>query len=60
MLYAWQDHHSIIYFEFLNPSQALNADLYFQQVQRVHENLLRTCPMLINKRNIDLMEVPMV
>ena len=35
MLCVWWDHCSIIHFEFLNCNQALNADLYFQQV---HEN----------------------
>ena len=39
MLCVWWDHHGIIYFEFLSYSQTLNEDLYFQQLQCVHENL---------------------
>ena len=33
------DNHSIIHFEFLNHNQTLNADLYSQQLQYVHENV---------------------
>ena len=39
MLCVLQDHHGIIYFEFLNHYQTLNADLFSLQLQHMHENL---------------------
>ena len=46
---------SPLYFEFFNCNQILIADLYSQQLQSVHETLLRKCPTLINRRNIVLL-----
>ena len=54
MLCVWYDHHNIIHFEFLNCNQTLNADLYSQQVQCVHVNLLRKRPALVSRRDIVL------
>ena len=47
------DHHVIIDFEFLNHSQTLNINLYYYQLQCVHESL--KYPTLINRRNIVLL-----
>ena len=52
MLCVWWDHCSIIPFEFLNCNQTLNANLNSQQLQHSHENLLRKCPTLVNRRNV--------
>ena len=54
MLCVPSDHYSIIHFQFLKP-QSDNANLYSQQVQRVHENLLRKHPTLVNWRNVVLL-----
>ena len=45
MLCVYWDHYSIIHFEFLNCNQTLNADLYTEQLQHVHENPLRKMPL---------------
>ena len=55
MLCEWWDQCCIIHFMFLNDNQTLNADLYFQQLQHVHENLLRKCFALIWRGNIVLL-----
>ena len=49
------DHYGIIHLEFLNCNQTLNADLYSQQLQRVHETLLRKFSMFIIWRNVVLL-----
>ena len=36
MLSVWWDHHGNIHYEFLNHNPALNADLYFQELQSVY------------------------
>ena len=54
-LSALGDHHGIIHFV-LNCNQTLNADLYSQQLQYVHENL-RKYPSLINRRNVLLHDI---
>ena len=47
--FVWWDHHSIIQWEFLN--HRLNTNLYIQQLQHVHENLIKfSAP--VNKRNM--------
>ena len=45
---------SLWYYSFwvFNHYQTLNADLYSQQFQCVHENLLTKCPTLINRQDI--------
>ena len=40
MLCIWWDHHSIILFEFFNHYQTTNLNIYSQQLQHVHENIL--------------------
>ena len=39
--------------QFLNCNQTLNVDLYPQQLQCVHENLLRKQPILVNMKIVD-------
>ena len=51
LLCIWWDHHGI-HFKFLNCNQTLSADLYFQQLQHVNENLQRKHPALVNQRNV--------
>ena len=48
------DYHSIIHFRFLNHNHTLNADLYSQELQHVHENLLTKCHTLVNRRKVVL------
>ena len=42
----------LLILSFLNCNQTLNAVLYSQQLQWVHENLQRKCPTLVNKGNM--------
>ena len=52
---VWWNHRSIIDFEFLKRNQILNADLYSQQLQHVHENLgEKLCNSLITQSHIQL------
>ena len=49
LLYVWWDHCSIIYFEFLNYNQTLNADLDFHAYIVAAESI-RKCLMFINRK----------
>ena len=44
---VWWDNCSIIHFEFLNHIQTLNADLYTQHLQQMHENLEKHSNVLL-------------
>ena len=44
------DQHDIIHFEFFNSNKTLNAVLYSQQLQLMHEYLLRKLPVLVNRK----------
>ena len=39
---------TLLLFEFLNHYQELREDLSYQQLQRVHENILLKCRALVN------------
>ena len=49
MLYVLWGLRGIIHFVFLNCSQKLNAELYSQQLQRMHENLWKRIYLLIGE-----------
>ena len=40
MLCLFWDRHGIIHFDILNRNETVTADLYVQQLQGVHQNLL--------------------
>ena len=50
-VYSWDQHNIFFYFESFNCNQTLNANLYSQQLQSMHENL-RKLPKFINRRNM--------
>ena len=55
MLCVWWDRRGIIHFELLNRNETVTADLYVQQLQRVHQSLLEKRPALVNRKNVVLL-----
>ena len=55
MLCVWWDRCSIIHFKSLSRNETVTADLYVQQLQHVHQSLLKKCPALINRKNVVLL-----
>ena len=56
MLCVWWDQKSIIYYELLRPKQAVNANLYSQQLTRLSEALQKKRPFSCNgKQNVILL-----
>ena len=54
MLCVWWDHHCIIHLELLNRNETVTADLHVQQLQRIHQSLLKKHPTLVNQKNVVL------
>ena len=55
MLCMWWDSHGIIYFELLNRTETVTADLYVQQLQRFQQSLLEKRPTLVKLKNVVLL-----
>ena len=55
MLCVWWDRRSIIHFKLLNHNGSVTANVYIQQLQRVHQSLLEKLPTLINRKNVVLL-----
>lgn len=55
MLCIWWDMKGVIYFKFLNVNQTITADVYSQQLQRLHEVLLEKRPDLVNQKDVILL-----
>ena len=51
----WWGRRGIIHFELLNRNETVTADVYFQQLQRVHQSLLEKRPALVNRKNVVLL-----
>lgn len=51
MLCIWWDINGVVYFELLGPNQTINANLYSQQLERVHETLCEKRPALVNRKD---------
>jgi len=52
MLCVWWDVAGIIHYELLPPNQTVDADLYYAQLQRVHEKIRERRPYLANRKNV--------
>ena len=52
---VWWVRHSIIHFELLNHNEIVTADFYVQQLQRIHQSLLKKHPALVNRKNVVLL-----
>jgi histone-lysine N-methyltransferase SETMAR len=55
MLCVWWDMNGVIYFEFLDINQTITADIYSQQLQRLHEVLLEKRLNLVNQKDVILL-----
>ena len=53
--YVWWDCCAIIHFELLIHNETVTADLYIQQLQLVHQSLLKKRPALVNRKNVVLL-----
>ena len=51
---VWWNFEGVVHWEFVPNGRAVNADLYFQQLERVHEILRRRYPALDNRNEIPL------
>ena len=52
MLSVWWNFQGIIHYELVPGGRAVNADLYSDQLQRVHAILLERHPALVNRRRV--------
>lgn len=52
MLCVWWDIRGIVYSEFLPRGQTITSDLYCRQLDRVHAQLVRTRPQLVNRKGV--------
>jgi histone-lysine N-methyltransferase SETMAR len=55
MLCVWWDIRGVIYIELLDPNQTITADIYTQQLARLHEVLVRERPALVNRKGVILL-----
>ena len=49
---VWWDFEDVILWEFILKGRAVDADLYFQQLEGVHDNLRRRHPALVNRKSV--------
>ena len=54
LLCVWWDHIGIIHFEMLEMGQTITADIYCQQLERLHEALIVKRPAVVNRRGVIL------
>ena len=52
MLCIWWNFEGVTQWEFVPNGRAVNAHLYSQQLERVHEILRRRCPALVNRNRV--------
>ena len=50
MLCVWWNFEGVVHFELVQNGQAINAELYCQQLDRVYEKLKEKYPALINRK----------
>jgi len=51
-LSVWWTCRQVVHYELLPPGQTITADLYSQQLQRVHRALRQKKPALLNRKNV--------
>ena len=56
MLCSWWNFQGVIHWEFIPNGHAFNADLYFQQLERVHEIMRWRYPALVNRKRLLLLQ----
>ena len=56
MLCVWWNFEGMIHWEFVLNGRAVDADLYSQQLERVHEILRRRYPALVNRNRVLLQQ----
>ena len=56
LLCVWWDQIGIIHFELLKMGQTVTADIYCQQLERLHEALIAKRPAMVNRRRIILQQ----
>jgi len=54
LLCVWWDIEGVIHHELLNIGQTITADIYCQQLDRLHDRLVKLRPSLVNRRGIVL------
>ena len=52
MLCVWWNFEDVIHWEFVSNGRAIDTDLYFEKLDRVHEILKRRYPALVNRNRI--------
>lgn len=54
LLCVWWSVRGIVHFEVLKPGQTVNADLYCEQLDRVHQSLMAKWPAIVNRKGVIL------
>jgi len=56
LLCVWWDYIGIIHFELMQPGQTITADVYCEQLDRLHEKLRLKRPALVNRKGVILQQ----
>ena len=54
MLSIWWDIKGVVYFELLDDNQTITADIYCQQLDKLHQKLTTQRPALLNRKGVIL------
>ena len=55
MLCIWWDRRGVVWFELLKNNQTITAEVYSQQLQRLHDELVKKRPALVNRKGVILL-----
>ena len=56
LLCFWWDYIGIIHFELLQPGQTITAEIYCEQLDRLHQKLTLKRPALVNRKGVILQQ----
>ena len=52
MMCVWWNYHGVIHYELVPNGRAVNADLYSEQLERVHQVIRQLYPALVNRGRV--------
>ena len=50
MVTVWGSAFCLIYYSFLNPSEAITSEKYAQQINEIHQKLQHLLPLFVNRK----------
>jgi histone-lysine N-methyltransferase SETMAR len=52
LLCVWWNTRGVVYFEVLKPGQTINADVYYEQLERINRSLIEKYPAIVNRKEL--------